>query len=65
MQVKALKNLIYNKTFYVTGDTFNMKDSDVSGYEKRHWVIRQLQDAKKHAVKANKPAGLPPLEAGT
>lgn len=61
MKVKALKNLIYNGTFHLSGDVFIMKDADVTGYENRHWVIRLLQD-KKPAVKTNAQPGLPPLE---
>lgn len=60
MTVKALKNLIYNKTFYVKGDVFKMKDSDVVSYENRHWVIRLLQENSKSAEVLQ---GLPPLEA--
>jgi len=59
MKVKALKNLIYNGTFHQTGDVFDMKDSEVTDFENRHWVIRLLQSGTKPAAKVN---GLPPLE---
>ena len=64
MKVKALHNLIYDGTFHLRGEVVDMKDTDVTSYENRHWVIRLLQ-SKKPAVKAPIPDTLPPLEADT
>lgn len=64
MKVKALHNLIYDGTFHLRGEVLDMKDTDVTSYENRHWVIRLLQGSKP-AVKAPIPDTLPPLEADT
>ena len=60
MKVKALKNLIYDGSFYKIGEIFTMKDTDVTNFEMLKLVIRLLQGSKP-AVKANVPNELPPL----
>lgn len=63
MKVTALKNLIYDETFILSGESFNMKDSDVQSFTRRHWVT--TGEAK--PVLKTQPTidGLPPLEAET
>ena len=60
MKVKALKNLIYDGSFYKVGEVFTMKDTDVTNFEMLKLVIRLLQGSRPE-VKANVPNALPPL----
>lgn len=60
MKVKALKNLIYDGSFYKVGEVFTMKDTDVTNFETLKLVIRLLQGSKP-ALKTNVPNSLPPL----
>ena len=61
MKVKALKNLIYNGSFFKAGEVFLMSDKVVVAYENRKLVIRLLQNSKPEAKVPDLPASLPPL----
>lgn len=61
MKVKVLKNFIYDGAFRLKDEVIDMPTADVDSYERRHWVIRQLQTAPD--LPAAKINGLPPLEA--
>lgn len=60
MKVKVLKNFIYDGAFRLKGEVIDMPTADVDSYERRHWVIRQLQGEVKPSTA---PQTLPPLEA--
>ena len=60
MKVKALKNLIYDGSFYKVGEVLTMKDTDVTNFETLKLVIRLLQGSKPE-TKSNVPNSLPPL----
>lgn len=58
MNVKTIRNFIYDGAFRATGDVFDMPDDDVAEYESRGNVIRLLQ---KNAPELPAVDELPPL----